>query len=109
MMHTELPITWATWYQPEWDTTPEAYLQAGTVKPNRSRRLGRYSDPLRGYKGYIGVYHLGDSRETEGKTRFFLSLFARGHTLGLKSFATIPEALAALEAFHMRAEAGNAD
>ena len=108
-MHTELPITWAAWYQAEWDATPEAYLQAGVVKPNRSRRLGRYSDPLRGCKGYIGVYHMGDSLGASGKTRFFLSLFAHGRTLGLKSFATIPDLLAALQAFHTRAGPGNAD
>ena len=105
-MHTELPITWAAWHRAEWDATPEAYLRAGIVKPNRSRRLGRYSDPQRDCKGYIGVYHMGDSQGTEGKTRFFLSLFARGRTLGLKSFDTIPDLLAALEAFHRRVEAG---
>lgn len=107
-MHTELPITWSAWYRAEWDATPEAYLQARVVKPNRSRRLGRYNDPQRDCKGYLGVYHMGDSRGIEGKTRFFLSLFARGHALGLKSFATMPDLLAALEAFHTRAEPGKA-
>ncbi len=97
---TELPITWSVCYHPEWDATPEAYLQAQIVAPGRSRRLGRYSDPLRGRKGYIGVYHQGGREETEGRTRFFLSLFVQGRTLGLRSYATIEDVLAVLEAFH---------
>jgi len=99
-MRTELPITWSAWYNPEWDTTPEAYLQAQIVMPARSRRLGRYSDPLRERKGYIGVYHQQGPHGTDGRTRFFLSLFAHGHTLGLRSSTTIRDLLVVLEAFH---------
>lgn len=103
-METELPITWSAWHHPEWDRAPEAYLEAQILKPTRSRRLGRYSDPLRERKGYIGVYHQAGQPGTEGKTRFFLSLFAHGHTLGLKSFVTIDDLIEALAAFHTNDE-----
>ena len=56
-MPTELPLLWSANYHPEWDETPEAYLEAKIVAPARSRRLGRYNDPPRERKGYIGVYH----------------------------------------------------
>jgi hypothetical protein len=104
LLDTELPIIWSACYLPEWDRTPEAYLEAQILKPSRSRRLGRYSDPLRERKGYIGVYHQASRPGTDGKTRFFLSLFAHGHTPGLTSFQTIPDLLRALEAFHRQNE-----
>ncbi|HLZ57667.1 MAG TPA: hypothetical protein VKR06_12020 [Ktedonosporobacter sp.] len=103
-MCVELPITWSTCYHPEWDASPEAYLKAQIVKPTRSRRLGRYGDPLSERKGYIGVYNQAGIQGTDGRTRFFLSLFAYGHTLGLSSFATIQELLVVLEAFHRQEE-----
>ena len=98
-MLPELPIIWSTWYHPEWDRTPEAYLEAQILKPSRSRRLGRYSDPRRERKGYIGVYHQAGQPGTEDKVRFFLSLFAHGHSLGLTSFTSIDDLLAALATF----------
>ena len=103
-MPAKLPIDWSVSYHPEWDETPEAYLRAGIVAPTRSRRLGRYSDPQRQRKGYIGVYHQTGYQESEGRARFFLSLFVRGHTLGLKSYATMQALLAVLEAFHAQPE-----
>jgi hypothetical protein len=103
-MSTELPVTWSASYHPEWDGAPEAYLQAMIVAPTRSRRLGRYSDPLRERKGYVGVYHQAGSGESEGRTRFFLSLFVRGHTLGLRSYTTMQDLLAGLAAFHAQDE-----
>lgn len=103
-MHTELPIIWSAWYNSEWDSQPEAYLQVQVVKPTRSRRLGRYYDPLHERKGYIGVYHQVDPHKIAGRTRFFLSLFLYGQTLGLKSFATISDLLVVLEAFHARVD-----
>jgi hypothetical protein len=103
-MPTELPISWSANYHPEWDETPEAYLQARIVAPTRSRRLGRYSDPQRGRKGYIGVYHQAGYQSGAGRTRFFLSLFVRQHTLGLRSHATMQDLLMALAAFHEQGE-----
>jgi hypothetical protein len=100
LLDTELPITWSAWYHPEWDRTPEAYLEAQILKPTRSRRLGRYSDPLRERKGYIGVYHQAGQPGTESRTRFFLSLFAHGRSPGLTSFQTMDALLGVLEAFH---------
>ena len=103
-MSTELPITWSANYHSEWDETPETYLQARIVAPTRSRRLGRYSDPRRERKGYIGVYHQAGYLESEGHTRFFLSLFVRKHTLGLRSYARMQDLLAVLDAFHAQGE-----
>lgn len=103
-MQTELPIVWSTWYHPEWDMTPEAYLEAHIVAPTRSRRLGHYMDPVRKLKGYVGVYHMGEYQGTASSTRFFLSLFSHGHPLGLRSFVTINDLLMILEAFHMQDE-----
>ena len=103
-MPTELPLLWSANYHPEWDETPEAYLEAKIVAPARSRRLGRYSDPQRERKGYIGVYHQAGYQGSEGRTRFFLSLFVRGRAPGLWSYATMQGLLAALEAFHTRGE-----
>jgi hypothetical protein len=97
---TDLPITWSVCYHPAWDVAPEAYLQARIVAPGRSRRLGRYSDALRGRKGFIGVYHQPGPPGSEGRTRFFLSLFVQGRTLGLRSYATIDDLLVVLGAFH---------
>jgi hypothetical protein len=97
---TDLPIAWSVCYHPEWDVAPEAYLQAQIVAPGRSRRLGRYDDSPRGRKGYIGVYHQPGLPGTDGRTRFFLSLFVQGRTLGLRSYATIDDLLVVLEAFH---------
>jgi len=56
------------------------------------------------YKGYIGVYHQVGPQGTDGRTCFFLSLFAYGHTLGLQSFATIQDLLMVLEEFHTQEE-----
>jgi hypothetical protein len=96
-MDSDLPIHWSGNYHPEWDLTPEAYLMAGIVLPSRSRRLGRYEDVSYERKGYIGVYHQGTS---PGQARFFLSLFVQRNTLGLWSFATMPDLLVRLTAFH---------
>jgi len=103
-MPTDLPIFWSANYHPEWDETPEAYLQARIVAPTRSRRLGRYSDSQRERKGYIGVYHQAGYQESKGRTRFFLSLFAHGQTLGLRSYTTMNDLLAVLAAFHAQDE-----
>jgi hypothetical protein len=103
-MEIELPIIWSASYHPEWDTTPEAYLSALILKPNRSRRLGYYNDPQRERKGYIGVYHLAGDNGADGSTRFFLSLFRHRQTLGLRSYATMHDLLVVLEAFHKQGE-----
>jgi hypothetical protein len=103
-MKIELPITWSASYHTEWDTTPEEYLRAQIVKPTRSRRLGYYSDPQRERKGYIGVYHMAGRYGTDGSVRFFLSLFEHGRTLGLRSYVTMHDLLAVLEAFHQQDE-----
>lgn len=106
MSHLEnLIITWSPIYHPEWDATPEAYLDAGIVQWGHSRRLAHGVDLAYTFKAYIGVHHStwGESETT----RFFLSLFLGGRTIALRTFPTLPEALAEMYTFYARLDGGH--
>ena len=94
-----LTVRWSPVYQPQWDETPQAYVDAGIVGAGRSRRLAKVEDRQRGFKAYLGVQHWDPSRWNlpgEERAVFFLSLFCNGRTLALLTYPTIPAALAAL-------------
>ncbi len=97
----ELTVRWSPVYQPEWDETPQAYVDAGIVGVGRSRRLAKAQDTHRAFKAYLGVQHWDPSRWNlpgEERAIFFLSLFRDNRTLALRTYPTIPAALAALYA-----------
>jgi hypothetical protein len=108
--HAESPTSglilhWSAAYQPAWDATPGAYTAHGIVGWGRSRRLARAEDRAVALKAYLGVQHDDPSRwqvAGEPRTVFFLSLFLASRTIALRTFATLPEALAELHAFHAR-------
>ena len=92
-------IRWSPVYQPLWDETPQAYVDAGIVSVGRSRRLARADDANRAFKAYLGVQHWDPSRWNlpgEAHAVFFLSIFRNSHTLALHTYPRLPAALAAL-------------
>ncbi|HEY7340367.1 MAG TPA: hypothetical protein VH591_05770 [Ktedonobacterales bacterium] len=94
-----LTIRWSTVYQPQWDETPQAYVDAGIVGVGRSRRLAKAVDAQRAFKAYLGVQHWDPSRWNlpgEERAVFFLSLFRDNRTLALRTYPTIAAAFAAL-------------
>lgn len=94
-----LTVRWSRIYQPQWDETPQAYVDAGIVGVGRSRRLAKAEDRQRTFKAYLGVQHWDPSRWNlpgEARAVFFLSLFRDNHTLALRNFPTVPAALTAL-------------
>jgi hypothetical protein len=94
-----LSIHWSRVYAPQWDETPEAYVDAGLVGVGRSRRLARAEDSSRAFKAYLGVQHWDPARWNlpgEARAVFFLSLFYHNRTLSLRTFPTLPTALSAL-------------
>jgi len=102
-MHTDPPdgltVRWSFVYQPQWDETPQAYVDAGIVGVGRSRRLARAEDRQRGFKAYLGIQHWDPSRWNlpgEERAVFFLSLFRDNHTLALRTYPTIFAALTVL-------------
>lgn len=100
----ELAISWSAAYHPEWDLRPEDYVEHGVVGWGRSRRLARATDPTAHLTAYLGVQHWTPARwglVGEPRTSFFLSLFLGGRTVALRTFPTLPAALAALYDFHM--------
>ena len=60
--HDGLTLRWSPVYQPQWDETPQAYVDAGIVGVGRSRRLARAEDRQRGFKAYLGIQHWDPSR-----------------------------------------------
>lgn len=98
-------IQWAPIYQPAWNDTPEAYVEAEALTWGRSRRLGKYVDAELGLKAYLGVQHYDPARwgvSGAPQAKFFLSLFLDGRTVTLRTFPTMGAALAALGAFETR-------
>ncbi len=92
-------LQWSTIYTHAWDMTPESYVTAGLVGWGRSRRLARYEDRARGLKAYLGIHHNDPAkwgRSGPAQARYFLSIFVAGHTRGLQTYATLPDALHAL-------------
>ena len=94
-----LTVRWSPVYQPQWDETPQAYVDAGVVGVGRSRRLAKAVDAQRAFKAYLGVQHWDPSRWNlpgEDYSVFFLSLFRDNRTQSLRTYPTIPAALAGL-------------
>jgi hypothetical protein len=100
-----LMITWAPAHHAEWDADARHYVDAGIVAPGKSRRLARLADPQRAFKGYVGVQcadpHLFAIADDQ-VARFFVSVFAHGRTITLRTFPTIAEALALAQTMHAR-------
>lgn len=104
-MASELIIAWSSAYHPAWDNAPSAYVEHGIVAWGRSRRLARAADPAVAFKAYLGVQHDDPARwhgAGEPRAVFFLSLFRAGQTVSLRTYPTVPLALAELRAFHAR-------
>jgi hypothetical protein len=101
----ECRLTWAPHYRPEWDTAPEPYVAQGVVGWGRSRRLAKAEDPGLGFTAYIGVRHFDPAQwDLPGAptTTFFASLFLQKRTVMLRTYPTLPQALAAVRDFHER-------
>jgi hypothetical protein len=99
----ELRVTWSSIYRPEWDESPDRYVDAGVVGWSRSRRLAKAEDANRRFKAYLGVQHFDPARwhvEGEARATFFLSLFLNGRTVTLRTFPSMTGAVRALETFH---------
>jgi hypothetical protein len=80
---------------------PERYLRCGFLKCGHSRRLARFTDPLHGFKAYIGLHHADPASlgaPGPARTRYFLSLFVPGKASTLRTYTTLTEARAALQA-----------
>lgn len=95
-------VAWSAAYSPAWDLTPERYVDEEIVGWGRSRRLGKYLDEALGLKAYVGVQHYDPGRwgvEGEARAKVFLSLFVNGRTIFLRTYATMDEALDALDAY----------
>jgi hypothetical protein len=98
-----LTLRWSPIYQSAWDATPQAYVEAGAVGWERTRRLLRADDTRLGMKAYIGVRHSDPSRwglPGEPHAVFFLSVLLGARTLFLRTYPTVPAALATLRATH---------
>jgi hypothetical protein len=98
-----LRITWSPNYRAAWDDTPEAYLAHGVVAWGRSRRLARFEDARRAFKGYLGVQHADPARwhaAGEPRTVYFVSLFLLGRTVTLRTYPTLAAALGEARRFH---------
>lgn len=98
-----LTITWSQIYHQEWDDAPGEYVESGVVGWGRSRRLARAEDPARRFKAYLGVQHFDPARyglAGEAQPKFFVSLFASGRTVALRTYPTLRQAREALECFH---------
>jgi hypothetical protein len=95
-------IAWAPHYRPAWDADPAAYVEAGAVGWNKTRRLGKWEDPATGFRAYVGVQHVDPGQAgwdvDAPEARFFGSWFAGRRCLGLRVASTIPAALALLSA-----------
>ncbi|HST05993.1 MAG TPA: hypothetical protein VLQ48_14840 [Chloroflexia bacterium] len=92
-------IEWHREYNRAWDADANAYVRAEVVAWGKTRRLG----VLRAgrLKAYIGVQHIDTTSgawdiEGEPFARFFVSLFRDGRSVTLRTFASMDEALAAL-------------
>jgi hypothetical protein len=100
-----LDITWSATYRPAWDSTPQAYVEAGFVSWGRSRRLAKAHDPRVDFTSYLGLQHFDPARwHLPGlpTAKFFASFLIRGRTVGLHTYPTMNEALAAVQTFHAR-------
>lgn len=102
-------IQWHTEYRPEWDGSPDEYVERGVVARGKTRRLGMYRHGA--VKAYLGVQHVDPGRVgwaimEEAQARFFVSLFAHGRVVTLRTFATMGETLESLRQFVERVGEG---
>lgn len=98
-------VRWNPMYRPEWNETPWAYVEAGLVKPNKARRLGKLHDSGRSFQAYLGVQHAEPSgawRPDAPYCRFFVSLWHRGRVVVLQTHPTLEAAFDQLWAFYQR-------
>jgi hypothetical protein len=105
-------ITWSVTYRSEWDDDPEAYLRAGLVGWGKSRRLGRFADPVLGFKAYLGVHHTDPERwgrAGAAYARFFVSFIVPQGTLALHTHRTMHAVLSELHAVYERWRAASSD
>jgi hypothetical protein len=101
----DLHVAWAQVYREEWDTTPARYVAAGIVGWGRSRRLAKIEDPTCAFTSYVGIQHFDPTRwNLPGVpvAKYFASLFKHRRTVGLQTYATMSDALAAVRKFHER-------
>jgi hypothetical protein len=102
-------IQWSPARQPNWDSAPWRYVEAGLCRPHRSRRLGRVADPRRAFLGYLGVQHYDPARwgyPGEARCQFFVSCFFRSRTLWMRTFPTLERALEELWQQYQRLPVG---
>ena len=74
-------------------------MDAGVVGAGRSRRLAKAEDASRSFTAYLGVQHWDPARwklPGEARAVFFLSTFRQHRTLALRTYPSLPAALAAL-------------
>jgi hypothetical protein len=98
-------VIWSELYRSEWDNEPDRYLEAGTVKWARSRRLGLFE--YDGRKAYLGVQHVDPARPgwatvAEPHARFFVSMFVGAQCVSLRTVPTMSSALSLLSDFLAR-------
>jgi hypothetical protein len=95
-------VIWSEHYRPDWDSEPDRYLESGTVKWARSRRLGLLE--LERHKCYLGVQHVdpaspGWSTVSGPHARFFVSMFVDAECIALRTVPTMSDALGLLSVF----------
>ena len=92
-------LQWSPIWRPEWTRSPDAYVEAGLVGWERSRRLLRGDDERLGLRVYLGVRHSDPTRWGAAgapHATFFASALLGSRTLFLRTFPTAAEALGAL-------------
>lgn len=101
--HVSVPlrVSWSPLYNPAWNATPERYVEGGAVEWGRSRRLAKIEVPAYAFKSYLGIQAWDPGRwnlSGAAEAKFFLSTFAHGHTLAMRTFPGGVQALDALAA-----------
>lgn len=92
-------LQWSPAWRPEWASAPEAYVEAGVLGWERTRRLLRGDDTRLSLRVYLGVRHTDPTRwglVGEPRATFFASALRGGRTLILRTYPTAAEALNAL-------------
>lgn len=92
-------LQWSPVWRGEWAQEPDAYVAAGLVGWERTRRLLRGDDLATGLRVYLGVRHSDPSRwraAGEPHATFFASALLSRRMLFLRTYATADAALTAL-------------
>lgn len=94
-------IIWNRTHHAAWDSNPERYLEAGTIRKGRATKLGTVEDGE--FRAHVGVQHQDPSLgyHTE-RICFFVSYFSGSTCIGTRSYATMAEALQDVAAVHQR-------